>query len=115
MEEFVAFNELQREAIAPATAAQLFRACHAIDVRELAQRVSVPTLVMHSRYEPGVPLECSRETASLIPGARLVMLDSKNHLVLEREPAYRQFIEETIAFIKGADPGVTQARAPASA
>ena len=100
-EEFDAFNELQREAIAPETASRLFRACHAIDVRELAKQVSVPTLVMHSRNEPGVPVECGREIASLIPGARFVPLDSCNHLVLEREPAYRQFIDETVAFVRG--------------
>jgi len=100
-EEFDAFNELQREAIAPETASRLFRACHAIDVRELAKRVTVPTLVMHSRNEPGVPVECGREIASLIPGARFVPLDSQNHLVLEREPAYRRFIDETVAFVRG--------------
>jgi pimeloyl-ACP methyl ester carboxylesterase len=82
-------------------AARLFRACHAIDVRELAKQVAVPTLVMHSRNEPGVPVECGREIASLIPGARFVPLDSQNHLVLEREPAYRQFIDETVAFVRG--------------
>lgn len=102
-EEFEGFNELQREAISPETAARLFTACHAIDVRDLATRVSVPTLVIHSRHEAGVPLECSREAASLIPGARFVMLDSRNHLVLEREPAYRQFIDETTAFIRGSE------------
>jgi pimeloyl-ACP methyl ester carboxylesterase len=101
-EEFEGFNELQREAIEPEMAARLFRAGHSIDVRELAEQVSVPTLVMHSRNEPGVPLECSREAAALIPNARFLVLDSRNHLVLEREPAYRQFIEETSAFIRAA-------------
>ena len=100
-EEFDAFNELQRQAMTPATASRLFRACHAIDVRELAKQVSVPTLVMHSRDEPGVPVEYGREIAALIPGARFVPLDSCNHLVLEREPAYRQFIDETVAFVRG--------------
>lgn len=99
-DEFEGFNELQREAISPETAALLFRACHAIDVRELAAQVTSPTLVVHSRYEAGVPLECSREAAALIPNARLVILDSRNHLVLEREPAYRQLIDETVAFFK---------------
>lgn len=101
-EEFESFNELQREAIAPETAARLFRACHSIDVRDLAQQVAVPTLVIHSRNEPGVPVECSREAAALIPGARFLAIDSMNHIVLEREPAYRQFIDEIIAFTKTA-------------
>jgi pimeloyl-ACP methyl ester carboxylesterase len=99
LEEIDSLNELQREAIEPETAARLFKAGHSIDVREQATRVPVPTLVMHSRNEPGVPLECSREAAALIPGARLIVLDSRNHILLEREPAYRRFIDETCAFI----------------
>ena len=93
------FNELQRVAISPENAARLFTAAHAIDVREEARRVTVPTLVMHSRHEEGVPLEYGREIAALIPNARFVALDSRNHLILEREPAYRQFLDESVAFI----------------
>lgn len=100
-EEFEGFNDLQREAISPQMASRLFRACHRIDVREYAKQLSVPTLVMHSRHESGVPPECGREAAALIPDSRLVMLESRNHLVLEREPAYRQYIDETVGFIKG--------------
>ena len=100
-EEFEAFNDLQREAISPDTASRLFRAVHSIDVREQARQLTVPTLVMHSRHEPGVPPECGREAAALIPNSRFVMLESRNHLLLEREPAYRQYIDETVKFIKG--------------
>lgn len=103
--ELDSFNELQRQALSPEAAARLFMTSHALDVRELATRVAVPTLVIHSRDEQGVPLECSREAASLIPGARLVTLDSRNHIVLEREPAYRKFIDETVAFLKVSGSG----------
>ena len=99
-EEFDAFNELQKHSIPPETASRLFRAVHAIDVRDLAKQVSVPTLVMHSRDEPGVPVEYGREMAALIPNARFVSLDSRNHILLEREPAYQRFLEETVSFIK---------------
>lgn len=99
-EEFDAFNDLQKNSILPESAARLFRACHAMDVRELAKQVTVPTLVMHSRDEPGVPVEYGREIAALIPNARFVPLDSKNHIVLEREPAYQRFLDETISFIQ---------------
>lgn len=98
-EEADSFNEWQKHSSSPDTAARLFRAVHRIDVREQAKRVSVPTLVMHSKDELGVPLEYAREMAALIPGARLVMLSSRNHIVLEREPAYKQFLDETVAFI----------------
>jgi pimeloyl-ACP methyl ester carboxylesterase len=97
---FDAFNELQRNSISPENAARLFRACHAMDVRPLAKQLTVPTLVMHSRDEQGVSAEYGREMASLIPGARFVSVNSRNHLVLESEPvAYKQFIDETVAFV----------------
>jgi len=99
-EESDAFNDLQKHSISPESAERLFRACHAFDVRELAKQVSVPTLVMHSRDEQGVPVEYGREMAALIPNARFVPLDSRNHVVLEREPAYQRFLDETVSFIK---------------
>jgi hypothetical protein len=49
-----------------------------------------------------VPLDFGREMASLIPNARFVLLDSRNHVLLEREPAYRHFLAETKAFINEA-------------
>lgn len=99
-EESDAFNELQKQSISPESAARLFRACHSFDVREQAKLVSVPTLVMHSRDEQGVPVEYGREMAALIPNARFVPLDSRNHIVLEREPAYQRFLDEIISFIQ---------------
>lgn len=99
-EDFDAFNDFQKHSIHPENAARLFRACHAIDVREQAKQVSVPTLVMHSRDEPGVPVEYGREMAALIPDARFISLDSRNHILLEREPAYQRFLEETVSFLK---------------
>ncbi len=99
-EEFDAMNELQRNSVSPANVARLFRAIHRIDVRDDAKLVTVPTLVMHSREEPGVPLEFGREMATLIPRARFITLDSRNHILLEREPAYKQFLDEAVAFIK---------------
>lgn len=94
------FNELQRLSVSPQNAARMFRAIHAIDVREQARQLSVPTLVMHSRDEEGVSLELGREIASLIPGSRFVVLDSRNHIILEHEPAYQQFLDEAVSFIK---------------
>lgn len=93
------FNEIQRLSVSPQGAARLFRAVHAIDVREQAKQLTVPTLVMHSRDEEGVPLEYGREIASSIPNARFVALNSRNHIILEHEPAYRQFFDETVRFV----------------
>ena len=72
-----------------------------IDVSELLGKVSVPTLVMHAREEVRVPFENGRRLAAGIPGARFVPLQSRNHLILEDEPAYLHFREEIRSFLRG--------------
>ena len=43
--------------------------------------------------------EQSRLLAGLIPGSRLVPLDSANHLLPEQDPAWRHFLAEIDVFI----------------
>ena len=61
--------------------------------------MSVPTLVMHAREDARVPFEAGRRMAAGIPGARFVALQGRNHLFLETEPAFVQFLEQTRAFL----------------
>jgi pimeloyl-ACP methyl ester carboxylesterase len=68
-------------------------------VRELLPKVSVPTLVMHSRGDSVVPIEAGRLLAAAIPGARFVALPGQNHMLLEDEPARARFFEELAAFL----------------
>ena len=42
------------------------------DVRALLPLVRVPTLVLHRRDNPLIPVDAGREAAALIPGARFV-------------------------------------------
>jgi hypothetical protein len=46
--------------------------------------------------------EQSRVLASLIPGSRLVPLDSCNHLLPERDPAWPAFLAELETFLASA-------------
>jgi len=71
-----------------------------VDVTSLLSQVTVPTLVMHARDDARVPFDNGRRLAAGIPGARFVPLQSRNHLILESEPAYARFIEEITAFMK---------------
>jgi pimeloyl-ACP methyl ester carboxylesterase/DNA-binding CsgD family transcriptional regulator len=95
------FNELQRITTSPETAARLLKEFQAIDVSENARRVACPTLVMHSRGDARVPFEEGRLLAGLIPGAEFVPLDSRNHILLNHQPASRQFFEEISRFLQG--------------
>jgi pimeloyl-ACP methyl ester carboxylesterase/DNA-binding winged helix-turn-helix (wHTH) protein len=71
----------------------------AIDVRREAERVRAPTLVLHARGDGMIPFEIGRQMAAHIPGARFVPLDSRNHVLLETEPAWAQFVDEVRAFL----------------
>jgi DNA-binding NarL/FixJ family response regulator len=70
-----------------------------VDVSEIAPRVKCPTLVLHCRHDARIPYEEGRLLASMIPGARFVPLESKNHIPLESEPAFHQFIDEMRSFL----------------
>jgi pimeloyl-ACP methyl ester carboxylesterase/DNA-binding CsgD family transcriptional regulator len=97
------FNELERISTSPRNAAQFFRVFNDIDVTALAPKVSCPTLVLHPDGDARVPFEEGRLIASLISGARFVPLESRNHVLLEHEPAWRRWVEEVRAFLPAAD------------
>ena len=93
------FNELQRITTSPENAANVQRANRNIDVRSHLQRLRVPTLILHARGDAVIPYSEGQECARLIPGARFVTLDSRNHLLLEDEPAFRVFVDEIRSFL----------------
>jgi len=99
------WNELQRSTISPANAARFMQAAGLFDVADLAPRVSCPTLVTHSKSEMRIPLEEGRLIAGLIPGARFVPLESRNHVLLEHEPAWPQWLEAVREFLPRGSAG----------
>ncbi len=94
------FNEMQRRAASPANAVRYMSTVADIDVTELLARVGAPALVMHSRSDARIAFELGRRLAAGIPGARFLPIDSRNHVPLEHEPAFGQFIDETLAFLR---------------
>ncbi len=92
-------NELARISATPETAAAMERAFYHIDVSDVAPQVTVPTLVLHAREDSAIPFEEGRELAALIPDARFVPLDSRNHILLEDEPAWSRFLAEVHTFL----------------
>ena len=101
LEQLKAFAELQRLSASPETAAVVIRSFFDIDVREAAPRVRCPTLVLHAREDIRVPFEEGRLLAGLIPDARLVPLDTNNHILIEGEREFPRFFEELDAFLPG--------------
>jgi pimeloyl-ACP methyl ester carboxylesterase len=93
------FNELQRMTVSGEIAARMHEASGEFDVTALLSQVNVPTLVLHARDDARVPFETGRRMAAGIPGAQFVALPGRNHLFLESEPAFGQFLEHTRAFL----------------
>jgi pimeloyl-ACP methyl ester carboxylesterase/DNA-binding CsgD family transcriptional regulator len=108
------FNELQRIATEPAIAARLIETAGEIDVRSSLARVRAPTLVLHASGDARVPREEGRLIAAAIPGARFVLLEGRNHVLLETDPAWTRFKEEYAAFMAAAtaDEAVPAGPAP---
>jgi pimeloyl-ACP methyl ester carboxylesterase len=108
-EQMAWYDQLLRTTTSAEAAIRLFRARGAVDVVDAARTVTARTLVMHARDDRVVPVEEGRLLASLIPDARLVVLDSANHILLADEPAWEEFLHELGGFL-----GTTTARAPSA-
>ena len=93
------FNQLCRKTATPENAARLFEARGAIDVTGLLGEVRTPTLVLHSRDDQITPIIEGHILAAGIPDAQFVELDSKNHVLLESEPAWGRFCEAVLEFM----------------
>jgi DNA-binding winged helix-turn-helix (wHTH) protein/alpha-beta hydrolase superfamily lysophospholipase len=93
------FTDLQRISTSAEIAVRIRSACDQIDIVDLLPNVRVPTLVTHSRYDHVAPFEQGRLLATLIPGARLVALESDNHPILPDEPAWPIWVNAIEAFL----------------
>jgi pimeloyl-ACP methyl ester carboxylesterase/DNA-binding CsgD family transcriptional regulator len=98
-EQMAWYDEVQRTSTSAETAARIWKARGEIDVTGLAQQVRAPTLVAHARDDAVVPFAEGRLLAGLIPGARLLPLDGRSHILLEAEPAWPVFLEQVNAFL----------------
>jgi pimeloyl-ACP methyl ester carboxylesterase len=99
-DELKALAQLQRMAMSAEVAVRVRMATADLDVVDLLPRVSVPTLVLHSRHDNAVPFEEGQRLAAMIPNARFVALESENHVALPDEPAWPTFIGKIEAFLR---------------
>jgi len=93
------FNELQRISTSGENAARIQETGSGINILDRLPLVSAPTLVLHAIGDERVPFSEGRLIASLIPNARLVSLDSRNHLTRADEPAWQKLVTEVRTFL----------------
>lgn len=94
------WNELCLKTTTGEIAATLFQARAEVDVSALLGQVRVPTLVLHGTDDHIVAIDEARFLASGIPGAEFVELDSRNHVLLEHEPAWARFQDAVLDFVQ---------------
>ncbi|GLY42726.1 transcriptional regulator [Amycolatopsis sp. NBRC 101858] len=99
------FTAYQRQTVSVANGARFLEAQSRMDVADLARRITCPTLIVHSRDDPRVPISQAAELAELIPDSRLVLLDGRSHLLTADEPAWPRFLQELYAFLAEEDSG----------
>jgi pimeloyl-ACP methyl ester carboxylesterase len=93
------YDELQRGSTSAEIAVRLYGARGEVDVSALAPHLTTDTLVAHARGNRVVPFEEGRILASLLPAAKLLPLESINHILLPDEPAWTHFLAEFHAFL----------------
>jgi pimeloyl-ACP methyl ester carboxylesterase len=93
------FVDLQRVTASPENAERFNRIFRDINTMKQAKKVRVPTLVIRAVDDRVVPVAQSRLIASLIPNSRLVLLEGRNHILCEDEPAWQRFLEEVQGFL----------------
>ena len=93
------FDRMQKVTTSPDNAARLFESFGSMDVRDRLAQVRAPTLVIHGREDQLVPHALGQEIAAGIPGSRFVGLPTRNHILLDDEPAFARLTEEIDAFL----------------
>jgi pimeloyl-ACP methyl ester carboxylesterase/DNA-binding SARP family transcriptional activator len=100
-EELAWFDEFQRLTTSAENAVRFQDVFGDIDVRPLLPQIKVPTLVLHARDDQRIRVDQGRELAAMIPNARFVTLESSNHILLGREPAWEVCAAEISRFLTG--------------
>jgi DNA-binding CsgD family transcriptional regulator len=112
-DEWKLFDELQRITATPDVAVRQLQAMYSMNVKAAAARVRCPTLVLHPRDDQMVPFQQGRRLAALIPGARFVPVEGRNHIPFPSEPAWAAFVRESRSFLGAGQASPLQAQAQA--
>jgi pimeloyl-ACP methyl ester carboxylesterase/DNA-binding CsgD family transcriptional regulator len=114
-EQMCWLDELQRVSASASTAVAAQQERRWADARGSLPLIDVPTLVLHARGDRMNEFDGAVALASGIGGARLVALESDNHIVLQDEPAWRVFVAEVEGFLAPERERESGSEAPATA
>jgi pimeloyl-ACP methyl ester carboxylesterase/DNA-binding CsgD family transcriptional regulator len=94
------FDDLQRMSTSAENAVASRVARQQVDIEGDIPKISAPTIVLQAIGDRSTTFDNAVSVSSLIPNARLVPLQSNNHILLADEPAWRVFIDEVTSFLE---------------
>ena len=97
----------ERMSASPGMARASFEAAFLIDVRPILPTLTAPTLVIHAREDPAVPVQGGRYLADHIPGARYLEVEGVDHAPFLTEPD--KILTEIEEFLTGSHAAPAQA------
>jgi pimeloyl-ACP methyl ester carboxylesterase/DNA-binding CsgD family transcriptional regulator len=108
------FDDIQRMCTSPENAVASRIGRQAVDIAADLPRITAPTLVLQATGDRANSFDNAVTVSGAISGARLVALDSRNHILLADEPAWAIFRDEVEAFLasdramtpRGDEPGL---------
>ena len=94
------FDDLQRMSTSPENAVASRIGRQEADIADDLPSISAPTLILQATGDRSTTFDNAVKVSGWIPGARLVALDSRNHILLADEPAWATFVDEFRTFIE---------------
>jgi pimeloyl-ACP methyl ester carboxylesterase/DNA-binding CsgD family transcriptional regulator len=94
------FDELQRMSTSPENAVASRIGRQQVDIADELRRITAPTLILQATGDRSTTFDNAIEVSTRVRGARLVALDSNNHILLAGEPAWTTFVDEVTTFLE---------------
>jgi len=91
----------ERLSASPSATIAVLRMNGEIDARHILPTIRVPTLVLHRVGDIALPVQCGRDLARGIPGAKYVELPGDNHIPLFEPDIVDRIVGEVEEFLTG--------------
>jgi pimeloyl-ACP methyl ester carboxylesterase/DNA-binding CsgD family transcriptional regulator len=94
------FDDLQRRSGSADNVLAARIARFSEDITAEIARIRVPTLILQAVDDTSTTFENALMVAAMVPGSRVVPLPSRNHILLDGEPAWATFVREVDAYLE---------------